>query len=138
MTAYVSKFDDDLSYAVIMDAAWRGLEHDKILPTTDDRARLNRLIIRLAYLRQCSLQFSGAQIAAMFLGIGKEGTHYTNWNFSKSVSMDSSIITIQPTTKIPESSSLMLIQYHPTVTLIQMKRMMAKTLLYGTPCSNME
>ena len=83
MTTYVSKFEDDMSDAVIMEAAWRGLEHDGILPINDDRERLNRLIIRLAYLRQCSLQFSGAQIAAMFLGIGKEGTHYTNWNFSK-------------------------------------------------------
>jgi len=83
MTAYVSKFEDDSSDAVIMEAAWRGLERDNVLPTTDDRERLNRLIIRLSYLRQSSLLFSGAQIAAMFLGIGKEGTHYTNWSFSR-------------------------------------------------------
>jgi hypothetical protein len=83
MTTYVSKFEDDVSDSVIMDAAWRGLERDGILPNTDDRERLNRLIIRLSYLRQSSLQFSGAQIAAMFLGIGKEGTHYTNWAFSR-------------------------------------------------------
>ena len=83
MTAYVSKFEDDISDAVIMESAWRGLERDGILPTADDRERLNRLIIRLAYLRQSSLQFSGAQVAAMFLGIGKEGTHYTNCSFSR-------------------------------------------------------
>lgn len=83
MTTYVSKFDDDISDAVIMESAWKGLERDRILPTTDDRARLNRLITRLAYLRQSSLQFSGAQVAAMFLGIGKDGTHYTNCGFSK-------------------------------------------------------
>ena len=83
MTSYVSKFEDDMSDAVIMGAAWSGLERDGILPTSNDRERLNRLIVRLAYLRQSSLQFSGAQVAAMFLGIGKEGTHYTNWNFSR-------------------------------------------------------
>src|SRR5579859_6031251 len=83
MTIYVSKFDDDISDAVVMESAWRGLEQDVILPTTDDRERLRRLIIRLVYLRQCSLQFSGAQVAAMFLGIGNEGTHYTNCRFSK-------------------------------------------------------
>lgn len=83
MTAYVSKFDDDNSDSVIMEAAWKGLERDGILPTSDDRERLNRLIIRLSYLRQSSLQFSGAQIAAMFLNIGREGTHYTNCTFSR-------------------------------------------------------
>ena len=83
MTSYVSKFEDDTSDAVIMEAAWKGLERDGILPTTDDRDRLNRLIIRLSYLRQSSLLFSGAQIAAMFLSIGREGTHYTNWTFSR-------------------------------------------------------
>jgi hypothetical protein len=83
MTSYVSKFEDDKSDAVIMEAAWRGLERDGILPTTDDQERLNRLIIRLSYLRQSSLQFSGAQIAAMFLDIGTEGTHYTNCKFSQ-------------------------------------------------------
>ena len=83
MTMYVSKCEDDVSDAVIMKSAWQGLHNDGILPTTDDRERLRRLIIRLAYLRQSSMQFSGAQVAAMLLGIGKEGTHYTNWSFSK-------------------------------------------------------
>lgn len=83
MTSYVSKFEDDKSDAVIMEAAWRGLERDGILPTPDDQERLRRLIIRLSYLRQSSLQFSGAQIAAMFLDIGTDGTHYTNCKFSR-------------------------------------------------------
>jgi len=83
MTTYVSKFDDDISDAVVMETAWKGLERDRILPMSDDRERLRRLIVRLVYLRQASLQFSGAQIAAMFLGIGNEGTHYTNCNFNK-------------------------------------------------------
>jgi hypothetical protein len=83
MTMYVSKSEDDISDAVVMRSAWRGLHNDGILPTTDDRERLRRLIIRLAYLRQSSLQFSGAQVAAMLLRIGNEGTHYTNWTFSK-------------------------------------------------------
>jgi hypothetical protein len=83
MTSYVSKFEDDKSNAVIMEATWRGLERDGILPTTDDQERLNRLIIRLSYLCQSSLQFSSAKIAAMFLDIGTEGTHYTNCKFSR-------------------------------------------------------
>ncbi len=83
MTMYVSKCEDDVSDAVIMNSAWKGLQCQGVLPTSDDRERLRRLIIHLTYLQQCSLQFSAAQVAVMLLGIGNEGTHYTNWTFSK-------------------------------------------------------
>ena len=54
MTTYVAKFEDDTSDLAAMDSGWKGLERDKILPTSDDRERLRRLIIRMNYLRQLS------------------------------------------------------------------------------------
>jgi hypothetical protein len=44
--------------------------------------RMRRLMIRINYTRSYSRQFSGAQVAAMLLNIGKEGTHYCTSTFS--------------------------------------------------------
>jgi hypothetical protein len=45
MTTYVAKFEDDTSDLAAMESAWKGLERDKILPTSDDQERLRRLVI---------------------------------------------------------------------------------------------
>lgn len=81
MTSYTSKFEDDTSDILAMDSAFKALENENVLSGADAKERIRRLIIRMNYIRQGSLQFSGAQVAAMILNIGREGTHYTNANF---------------------------------------------------------
>jgi hypothetical protein len=83
MTLYVAKFDDDTSDLLAIATAFKGFERESVLETTDERERLRHLIIRINYLRQCSLQFSGEQVAAMLLNIGEDGMHYTNCKFSR-------------------------------------------------------
>jgi hypothetical protein len=81
MTAYTSKFEDDTSDIFAMDSAFKALESESLLSTTNAKERIRRLIIRMNYIRQGSLQFSGAQVAGMLLDIGREGTHYTASTF---------------------------------------------------------
>ena len=83
MTSYTSKFDDDTSDILAMDSAFKALENENVLSHTSPEERIRRLIIRMNYIRQGSLQFSGAQVAAMLLNIGKEGTHYTTSSFTR-------------------------------------------------------
>jgi hypothetical protein len=65
-----------------MDSAFRELERENVLISANAKERIRRLIIRMNYIRQGSLQFSGAQVAAMILNVGREGTHYTNASFT--------------------------------------------------------
>jgi hypothetical protein len=78
MTSYTSKFQDDTSDILAMDSAFKGLESENVLSSSNAKERIRRLIIRMNYIRQGSLHFSGAQVAAMLLGIGRNGTHYTD------------------------------------------------------------
>ena len=82
MTAYVSKNEDDISDLVAMDQAWRELENEGILRMADLKERMCRLIIRINYIRAYSRQFSGAQVAVILLGIGRQGTHYAVSTFA--------------------------------------------------------
>jgi hypothetical protein len=66
-----------------MDSAFKALEREKVLSHASPKERIRRLIIRMNYIRQGSLQFSGAQVAAMLLKIGKDGTHYTESSFMR-------------------------------------------------------
>jgi hypothetical protein len=83
MTSYTSKFEDDTSDILAMDSAFKELERDNLLSVTSAKERIRRLIIRMNYIRQGSLQFSGAQVAGMLLNIGQEGTHYTDSIFCR-------------------------------------------------------
>src|SRR6202043_764229 len=83
MTSYTSKFEDDTSDILAMDSAFKALENENLLSSTNAKERIRRLIIRMNYIRQSSLQFSGAQVAGMLLDIGREGTHYTNSIFCR-------------------------------------------------------
>jgi hypothetical protein len=83
MTSYTSKFEDDTSDILAMDAAFKGLERENVLGSANAKERIRRLIIRMNYIRHASLQFSGAQVAGMLLNIGREGTHYTMSKFSR-------------------------------------------------------
>src|SRR5579859_5135669 len=78
MTSYTSKFEDDTSDILAMDSAFKALENEDLLSPTNAKERIQRLLIRMNYIRQGSLQFSGAQVASMLLGIGCKGTHYTD------------------------------------------------------------
>jgi hypothetical protein len=82
MTTYMSKFEDDTSDLVAMDAAWRDLTKEGVLSSVNSRDRLRRLAIRMNYLRNTGQQFSGAQVAAMLLAIGTEGTQYTSSKYA--------------------------------------------------------
>lgn len=83
MTAYTSKFEDDTSDILAMDSAFKALESENLLSHSNAKERILRLIIRMNYIRQGSLQFSGAQVADMLLDIGCEGTHYTSATFCR-------------------------------------------------------
>lgn len=78
MTSYTSKFEDDTSDILAMDSAFKGLDSENVLSSSNAQERIRRLIIRMNYIRQGSLHFSGAQVAGMLLGIGQQGTHYTD------------------------------------------------------------
>lgn len=82
MTAYVAKNEDDVSDLVAMEESWKELERRGIMRDPDNMERMRRLVIRINYTRAYSRQFSGAQIAAMLLGIGNEGTHYAESTFA--------------------------------------------------------
>jgi hypothetical protein len=81
MTMYVAKHEDDNSDRLAMEAAWEQLEQEGILKTNNEVEKCRRLILRMNYIRQSGMQFSGAQIAAMVLNIGQKGTHYTDSKF---------------------------------------------------------
>lgn len=83
ITSYTSKFEDDTSDILAMDSAFNALEHKDLLSATNTKERIQRLIIRMNYICQGSLQFSGAQVAAMLLDLGREGTHYTGSTFCR-------------------------------------------------------
>src|SRR6202035_3495457 len=83
MTSYISKFEDDTSDILAMDSAFKALESENLLSSTNAKERIRRLLIRMNYIRQGSLQFSGAQVAGMLLDIGREGTHYTSSTFCR-------------------------------------------------------
>lgn len=70
ITSYTSKFEDDTSDILAMDSAFNALEHKDLLSATNTKERIRRLIIRMNYICQGSLQFSGAQVAAMLLDLG--------------------------------------------------------------------
>jgi hypothetical protein len=82
MTSYMCKGDDDSGDAVALESAFRDLEKEKVLTNSDQVNDLRRLMIRINYIRNSGLNFSGAQVAAMLLNIGIEGTHYTNSKFA--------------------------------------------------------
>ena len=81
MTSYMCKGDDDSGDAVALESAFRDLEKEKVFTYSDEVNDLRRLMIRINYIRNSGLNFSGAQVAAMLLNIGNEGTHYTNSKF---------------------------------------------------------
>jgi hypothetical protein len=96
MTSYTSKFEDDTSDILAMDSAFKALENENLLSSTNAKERIRRLIIRMNYIRQSSLQFSGAQVAGMLLDIGREGTHYTNSIFCR-INLNTFIHYVQQT-----------------------------------------
>jgi len=82
MTLYLTKSEDDTSDAVVFETAMEQLEKEGVLSGSDCRDEVRRLLIRMNNMRGASVQFSGAQIAAMVLGIGHSGTHYTDVTFT--------------------------------------------------------
>jgi hypothetical protein len=81
MTAYVAKNEDDISDLVALEESWKDVERRGLMQADDVVERMRRLMIRINYTRSYSRQFSGAQVAAMLLKIGKEGTHYAASTF---------------------------------------------------------
>jgi len=82
MTAYVAKNENDISDLVALEESWKDVESRGLMQVDDLMERMRRLMIRINYTRSYSRQFSGAQVAAMLLNIGKEGTHYCTSTFS--------------------------------------------------------
>ena len=82
MTSYIAKGEDDSSDVVALESAFRDLEKEGVLSNSDLMNDLRRLMIRINYTRNSGLNFSAAQVVAMLLNIGKEGTHYTNSKFT--------------------------------------------------------
>jgi hypothetical protein len=83
ITTYVAKGEDDVSDIIAMTDSFRTLERSGILPNDDMVEQTRRLMIRMNYLRQSGRQFSGAQVAAMLLNIGRDGIHYTSSLFTR-------------------------------------------------------
>jgi len=83
ITSYVAKGEDDVSDIAAIREAFRSLESRGVIPSSDIQEQIRRIITRMNYLRQSNMQFSGAQVAAMFLNIGRDGMHYTNLQFSR-------------------------------------------------------
>ena len=81
VTSYVTKCEDDVSDIVLLKRAHSGLQSDSKFINAESEEQTKRLITRMNHIRQNGKLFSGAQIAAMILGIGKKGTHYTNEEF---------------------------------------------------------
>jgi hypothetical protein len=83
MTSYITKSEDDTSDLIALEESWRDLEKEGILRNPNEMERLRRLMIRINHTRSSGRQFSGAQVAAILLGIGNEGTHYASSTFNK-------------------------------------------------------
>jgi Helitron helicase-like domain at N-terminus len=81
MTQYTTKSDDDTSDALVLETAFRQLEEEGVLVGLGAIDQMRRLLIRMNHFRKASVQLSGAQVAAMVLGIGTDGTHYTDQSF---------------------------------------------------------
>lgn len=83
ITMYVAKGEDDVSDIMAMKDSFRTLERAGVIPDNDMVEQTRRLMIRMNYLRQSGRQFSGAQVAAMLLNIGRDGIHYTGSLFAR-------------------------------------------------------
>jgi hypothetical protein len=82
MTSYITKSEDDISDLIALEESWRDLEKEGILKNPNETERLRRLMIRINHTRSSGRRFSGAQVAAILLGIGNDGTHYTSSTFN--------------------------------------------------------